>query len=58
MISNAITSTQISRLFQDKQLVISVDTQKKEWVGNIKNAVRTGRPDLVNVNDFADKNLG
>lgn len=41
--------------------VISVDTKKKELVGNFKNAGRTwrreGRPDLVNVHDFIDPKL-
>ena len=41
--------------------VISVDTKKKELVGNFKNAGRTwrpqGEPDLVNVHDFIDPKL-
>jgi len=41
--------------------VISVDTKKKELVGNFKNAGRTwrpeGQPDLVNVHDFIDPKL-
>jgi len=41
--------------------VISVDTKKKELVGNFKNAGqewrRQGRPELVNVHDFIDPKL-
>lgn len=44
------------------QPVISVDTKKKELIGNFKNAGRTWRPQgcpvAVNVHDFADKELG
>jgi hypothetical protein len=44
------------------QPVISVDTKKKELVGNFKNAGSDwrpkGSPQRVNVHDFADKNLG
>jgi hypothetical protein len=42
--------------------VISVDTKKKELVGEYKNAGSdyrpNGRPDLVNVHDFIDEDLG
>jgi hypothetical protein len=42
--------------------VISVDTKKKELIGNYKNAGRelrpTGKPILVNTHDFMDKELG
>jgi hypothetical protein len=42
--------------------VISVDTKKKENIGEFKNAGREyhkkGTPTEVNVHDFADKNLG
>lgn len=42
--------------------VISVDTKKKELVGNFKNAGRTwqpqGEPELVDVHDFPDEALG
>jgi hypothetical protein len=42
--------------------VISVDTKKKELIGNYKNAGREwhkkGEPVLVNMHDFADKELG
>ena len=44
------------------QPVISVDTKKKELVGDFKNAGREwrpkGRPELVRVHDFKDKQLG
>jgi hypothetical protein len=42
--------------------VISVDTKKKELVGDFKNAGREwhlkGKPELVRVHDFKDKELG
>ncbi len=42
--------------------VISVDTKKKELVGDFKNAGREwrlqGKPELVRVHDFQDKQLG
>ena len=42
--------------------VISVDTKKKELVGDFKNAGREwrlkGKPELVRVHDFKDKKLG
>jgi hypothetical protein len=44
------------------QPVISVDTKKKELIGNFRNAGRDyrpkGRPRRVNVHDFEDKTLG
>ncbi|MEC5180898.1 ISAzo13 family transposase [Arthrobacter sp. CG_A4] len=44
------------------QPVISVDTKKKELVGDFKNAGRqyrpAGHPERVNVHDFMDKDLG
>ena len=44
------------------QPVISVDTKKKELVGEFKNAGReyqpVGQPERVNVHDFPDKDLG
>jgi hypothetical protein len=51
------------RAFQARrQPVISVDTKKKELVGNFKNAGREwlpqGQPSLVSVHDFQDKKLG
>ena len=45
-----------------KQPVISVDTKKKELIGNYKNAGRelrsSGRPILVNTHDFPDEEQG
>jgi hypothetical protein len=45
-----------------KQPVISVDTKKKELIGNFKNGGREwqprGKPDEVRVHDFLDKKLG
>ena len=42
--------------------VISVDTKKKEWVGDFKNPGRAGRPkgtpETVQVHDFIDPKLG
>jgi hypothetical protein len=51
------------RRFQNRgQPVISVDTKKKELVGNFKNVGKEwhpqGKPVEVNVHDFMDKNLG
>ncbi len=44
------------------QPVISIDTKKKELVGDFKNAGREwhlkGKPELVRVHDFKDKDLG
>jgi transposase len=44
------------------QPVVSVDTKKKELVGEVKNGGReyqpAGQPELVNVHDFPDKELG
>jgi hypothetical protein len=52
-----------TRAFQQRgQPVISVDTKKKELVGDFKNAGRewqpTGQPEIVRVHDFLDKQLG
>ena len=49
--------------FQKKQQpVVSVDTKKKELVGDFKNAGQEwqpkGEPEKVNVHDFPDKKLG
>ena len=45
-----------------RQPVVSVDTKKKELVGEFKNAGREwqpkGQPEKVNVHDFPDKKLG
>jgi len=51
------------RRFQNRgQPVISVDTKKKELVGNFKNVGKEwcpqGKPVAVNVHDFMDKKLG
>ena len=51
------------KTFQDeKQPVISVDSKKKELIGNFKNSGRELRPKKdpipVNVHDFEDKELG
>jgi hypothetical protein len=51
------------RSFQDRnQPAISVDTKKKELVGDFKNAGRTwrpqGRPEEVRVHDFLDRDWG
>ena len=51
------------RAFQRRdQPVISVDTKKKELVGDFKNGGREwqpkGKPEEVRVHDFMDKNLG
>ena len=52
-----------TRLFQRReQPVISVDTKKKELVGDFANAGRewqpTGQPERVRVHDFKDQHLG
>ena len=55
----AQTVTQYQRL---RQPVISVDTKKKELIGDFKNAGRewqpAGRPERVRVHDFIDPELG
>jgi len=55
---NDLVSKYLARGFP----VISVDTKKKELVGNYKNSGRKwrpkGRPDRVKCHDFADKELG
>jgi len=51
-----------ARALASEEPVISVDTKKKELIGNYKNAGRelapTGRPILVNTHDFPDKEQG
>ncbi len=52
-----------AQAFQQRgQPVISVDTKKKELVGNFKNGGRewrpSGEPEEVRVHDFVDKDLG
>ena len=55
-------NTQVERFQADGDPVISVDTKKKELVGNYKAAGRewepAGSPRPVKVHDFADKRLG
>jgi hypothetical protein len=50
------------RAIERQQPVISVDTKKKELVGDFKNGGREwrpkGQPELVRVHDFKDKQLG
>jgi len=52
----------VKQFQRTNQPVISVDTKKKELVGNFKNPGREwqpkGRPEKVNVHDFADPHLG
>jgi hypothetical protein len=52
----------VKRFQRAKQPVISVDTKKKELVGNLKTPGREwqpkGSPEKVNVHDFADPHLG
>ena len=52
----------VKRFQRRRQPVISVDTKKKELVGDFKNGGREyrrrGRPVEVRVHDFADKKLG
>jgi hypothetical protein len=55
-------AAQVGRLQNLGQPVISVDTKKKELVGNFKNVSKEwcpkGKPVAVNVHDFMDKKLG
>jgi Rhodopirellula transposase DDE domain len=55
---NAVAKRAVER----GQPVISVDTKKKELIGDFKNAGREwrpkGEPELVRVHDFKDKQLG
>ena len=55
-------SAMVKRFQKRRQPVISVDTKKKELVGDFKNAGREwmpkGQPDEVRVHDFMDKTLG
>jgi Rhodopirellula transposase DDE domain len=54
-------NTQAVAFLSAHQPVVSVDTKKKELVGNFKNNGRewrpTGQPELVNVHDFIDPKL-
>ena len=53
---------QVADFLAGRQPVISVDSKKKELVGDIRNGGREwrpkGRPEEVNVHDFPDKKLG
>ena len=53
---------QVAAFLAAGEPVISVDTKKKELIGDFKNAGRQwrpkGRPEAVKVHDFADKELG
>ena len=55
-------SEQVSGFMAAGQPVISVDTKKKENVGDFRNGGReyqpAGQPERVNVHDFMDKELG
>ena len=55
-------SGRVRRLLHAGQPVVSVDTKKKELVGNFRNAGREwrpqGQPEEVRVHDFADPDLG
>ncbi len=55
-------NTTVKAAIADGQPVISVDTKKKELVGDFKNAGREwrpkGSPELVRTHDFKDKQLG
>jgi hypothetical protein len=55
-------SRQVSALQKQGQPVVSVDTKKKELVGEFKNSGEEwqpqGRPEKVNVHDFPDQELG
>ena len=55
-------NTQVKRYLRKKLPVISVDTKKKELVGQYKNGGRewqpSGQPERVNVHDFPDAQLG
>jgi transposase-like protein len=58
----AFISAQTEAFHRRGQPVISVDTKKKELVGDFKNGGREwrpkGEPELVRVHDFKDKQLG
>ena len=55
-------NARVTRAMAEKQPVISVDTKKKELVGDFKNAGRawrpSGDPEAVRVHDFLIKELG
>lgn len=58
----AYINQQVSDFQRRGQPVISVDTQKKEWVGEFKNAGQQwqprGQPEAVRTHDFMDRHLG
>jgi DDE family transposase len=58
----AYINTQVQAFQQRGQPVISVDTKKKELVGDFKNGGRewrpAGQPERVRVHDFVDRDLG
>ena len=53
---------QVKRFLQVQQPAISIDTKKKELVGDFKNAGKEwrpkGQPEEVRIHDFVDKKLG
>jgi hypothetical protein len=55
-------NTKVKRYLSSKDPVISIDTKKKELVGDFKNGGRElrpkGDPEKVRVHDFLDKELG
>jgi hypothetical protein len=55
-------NAQVLKFQKQQQPVVSVDTKKKELVGEFKNAGQEwqpkGKPEKVNVHDFPDKKLG
>jgi len=55
-------NTRVTRALSEQQPVVSVDTKKKELVGDFKNAGREwrpqGQPEEVRVHDFLIKELG
>jgi hypothetical protein len=58
----ALINNKVQEFQRAKQPVISVDTKKKELIGNYKNAGREyhpiGQPPLVNVYDFLAQEKG
>jgi hypothetical protein len=55
-------NAQVARFQERRQPVVSVDTKKKELIGNFKNPGAEwqpeGSPELVNMYDFKDEELG
>ena len=55
-------ATMVTKFQRQRQPVISVDTKKKELIGDFKNAGREwqpqGKPEQVRVHDFIDEELG